>query len=117
MPSSGNSNGPIVYELLPTKYSDLITVDPLTARIRLARPIIETDLPPNIPLRLRAFPQNNPQNFVEAALTLNDMTEVKLTYFVQCHYEAHLLENPSTYTKVLQFNYKGDVRVLPMFLR
>jgi len=107
-PSKDVTKTPIVYEMMSSDYSELFSIDQLTARLRLAKQPPE-DIPPVIELEVTAYPMDEPDNRVSTRLLLNDVTEVRLTHFAQCHYEAHLLENPSAYTRVLQFTFRGDV--------
>ena len=92
---------------MSSDYSDLFSIDQLTARLRLAKQPPE-DIPPVIELEATAYPMDEPDSRVSTRLLLNDVIEVRLTHFAQCHYEAHLLENPSAYTRVLQFTFRGD---------
>uniref|UniRef100_A0A915E5X9 Cadherin domain-containing protein n=1 Tax=Ditylenchus dipsaci TaxID=166011 RepID=A0A915E5X9_9BILA len=99
----------IVYELVENSHNHLLTIDSSTARLQLNQVPDYESTPSNVELQIKAYLADQPQNYVLARLVLNDVTEVKLTHFAQCHYEAHLLENPSAYTRVLQFNFRGDV--------
>ncbi|KAI1704454.1 cadherin domain-containing protein [Ditylenchus destructor] len=111
-PDSGRSHSTksdVIYETVAGRHSDMITVHPDSARVQLNHVPPYEDISAITVLELRAFREENPESYVTTKLILNDVTEVKLTHFVQCHYEAHLLENPSAYTRVLQFSFKGDV--------
>ncbi|KAL3082214.1 hypothetical protein niasHT_037852 [Heterodera trifolii] len=112
------------YELdLANPYAQLFELDPWTGRLRLAQRVPD-GVPPTVELELTARliprdvtngiaiggPSDAQQQSVRTKITLTDQTEVRLTYFAQCHYDAHLAENPSAYTRVLQFIVRGDVQ-------
>uniref|UniRef100_A0A914I5N4 Cadherin domain-containing protein n=1 Tax=Globodera rostochiensis TaxID=31243 RepID=A0A914I5N4_GLORO len=100
-------------------YAQLFEMDPWTGRLRLAQRVPD-GVPAALELDLTAhlIPRDSASSdgatpsgqSVRAKITLIDQTEVRLTYFAQCHYETHLAENPSAYTRVLQFNFRGDVQ-------
>lgn len=57
----------------------------------------------------QAFIDSDPSHSVSVGLTLSDVSEVKLTYFSQCHYSVHLAENSPGHTRVTKFVIKGAV--------
>nr|CAD2168865.1 unnamed protein product [Meloidogyne enterolobii] len=104
----------IIYDLdiSSNPYAALFQIERDSGRIRLVEQLPEQP-PQNIEMNILAtlLPKNSSNNrqVIRTKLILTDRTEIKLTYFTQCHYLVHLAENPSAFTRILQFNFKGDV--------
>nr|CAD2169265.1 unnamed protein product [Meloidogyne enterolobii] len=104
----------IIYDLdiSSNPYAALFQIERDSGRIRLVEQLPEQP-PQNIEMDILAtlLPKNSSNNrqVIRTKLILTDRTEIKLTYFTQCHYLVHLAENPSAFTRILQFNFKGDV--------
>ncbi|KAI6220827.1 DE-cadherin [Aphelenchoides fujianensis] len=106
--TSGQSAEDVRYELVPSEYSRLFGLNSQTARLYLkVRPYEE--VPSTIELGIRAFVLSNPDATIESKIVLNDVSEVKLTYFAQCHYDVHLPENSPPNTRVTKFVVRGDI--------
>ncbi|KAI6211786.1 hypothetical protein M3Y96_00471300 [Aphelenchoides besseyi] len=106
--TNSRPNEEISYEIVPSQFSRLFELNSQTARLYLkVRPY--EDVPSTIELRIRAFPNSNPDVTIESKIILTDVSEVKLTYFAQCHYDVHLPENSPVNTKVTKFVVRGDI--------
>lgn len=109
------------YELLDSKYADLFELHPTTGRLFMRQkpfsdPTETIELDVKVCLFedvccnfVQAFIESSPDNIVKTKILLHDVSEVRLTYFAQCHYDVHLAENSLPNTKVAQFVVRGDV--------
>ncbi|KAI6175361.1 DE-cadherin [Aphelenchoides bicaudatus] len=101
---------PIHYQLMEGRFSQLFELQEQTGRLFLKQmPFGDPTEQLELEVKNNAFLDQEPDKFVKARLLLNDVSEVHLTYFAQCHYEVHLAENAAPNTKVAQFIVRGDI--------